>query len=654
MNKKGFTLVELLAVIVLVSLLMGLGVVGVSRISKNMKEKAFKEKISLIEQAAVLYGQDNKALLQSSGTCPTDEGVFSCKSITIRELIENDYLESENINELEYKNPKDNTSMLDNKVFIYKKNNRVYANFSLSVNVFLEEKNSGNYVEHIKKQVKKYFDNRGSAEGVTINDLIANNYIVDIDDSYDFKLKKDDSIKIYETDSKDDIYDKIIIPLITTTKKTTKKTTSTTTKVTTATKPIDINSEYAEHILVLYDELKKVANNYIANNTITSEVYFEFADGVMNVVDKYGNRLKQVSMNNINGSGELRINTKKQFSVTIYQEDKDIKNNYGDLKLYDEPLKYSRDMVELVKNLGRLELLTQDLYGRGTSDEYSALHKKTWAVPYYIRQMKYTSTAYDLITGYGPSVVTTIDNKATYLKEYFKDKQEFTVNGDTVDFKHMMAVLAGLIYNTPGPHHEHEYNSLVSWAGDYHTFLTEDILINSNFNVDFNTLNVDTITSGHPAVRVFGDETYKLLGKSGTSFDLADMYADVDAWIIYYNLNKDITISEAFDAYYSGSHVKNYKIRFTQFKRILMSVASSMFSGQSFADDEAKLKKIVHYFTNLNEEWLEIDSTLTTNITGYSYKTEKEKKYWDSVRSSIYYNFVTWINDQAKTEPRKN
>lgn len=128
-NKKGFTLVELLSVIVLISLLLGLGIPGISRISKRMKERSYNTKVDLVEQAAVLWGQDNKTRLQTDD-CKIDGKDYKCKKITIEELIEGDYIDSELQDVLSYKNPKDDTEMLYNYVYIYKTNNRVYAKYS--------------------------------------------------------------------------------------------------------------------------------------------------------------------------------------------------------------------------------------------------------------------------------------------------------------------------------------------------------------------------------------------------------------------------------------------------------------------------------------------------------------------------------------------
>ncbi len=132
-NKKGLTLVELLAVIVLIALLLGLGIPGINRISQNMKKKSFNTKVGLIEQAAVLWGQDNKTLLQAHDNCVDKDGnTISCYKVQIQELIEEDCLDSEDYNDITYKNPINDDELADDCVYVYKKNNRVYAYFSTS------------------------------------------------------------------------------------------------------------------------------------------------------------------------------------------------------------------------------------------------------------------------------------------------------------------------------------------------------------------------------------------------------------------------------------------------------------------------------------------------------------------------------------------
>ena len=134
-NNKGLTLVELLAVIVLIALILGLGIPGINRISKNMKRKALNTKIGLIEQAGVLWGQDNKTLLQANDNCKDKDGnIVKCYKIKISQLIEDDYLDSEDHNSVTYKNPVDDGELINKCVYVYKKNNRVYAHFATTNN----------------------------------------------------------------------------------------------------------------------------------------------------------------------------------------------------------------------------------------------------------------------------------------------------------------------------------------------------------------------------------------------------------------------------------------------------------------------------------------------------------------------------------------
>lgn len=132
-NSNGFTLVELLSVIVLIGLLIGIGIPGINKISDNMNRKSLEKKISLVESSAILWGQDNKALLQKESNCTTDEGFYSCYKITIKELIEEDYLDSENnkASDPVYNNPLTGENLVNAscEVFVYKKNNRVTAYF---------------------------------------------------------------------------------------------------------------------------------------------------------------------------------------------------------------------------------------------------------------------------------------------------------------------------------------------------------------------------------------------------------------------------------------------------------------------------------------------------------------------------------------------
>ena len=62
-NTKGFTLVELIATIVLLSLVMGIGAFSITQIIKSAKEKDYKLLIENINNAAELYYQECKTTI---------------------------------------------------------------------------------------------------------------------------------------------------------------------------------------------------------------------------------------------------------------------------------------------------------------------------------------------------------------------------------------------------------------------------------------------------------------------------------------------------------------------------------------------------------------------------------------------------------------
>ena len=68
-NNKGFTFVELLVVIALLSIVLILTISQVQRVNNNSKIKLCKNKLSLIEESLDLYLTNNRSLFSSSGLC---------------------------------------------------------------------------------------------------------------------------------------------------------------------------------------------------------------------------------------------------------------------------------------------------------------------------------------------------------------------------------------------------------------------------------------------------------------------------------------------------------------------------------------------------------------------------------------------------------
>ena len=155
MKNKGFTLVELLAVLVILGLLITLAVPNILGVSKNVKEKSYQTKIEIIENAAITYTSDTvKKSLQNLNDSATvgyywvsiskdsdgnktvnakatkdSNHNYPAKAFTVQELAdarEIDYDDEENKSVV---NPVDNKSINSCVVYVYLKNNRLYATF---------------------------------------------------------------------------------------------------------------------------------------------------------------------------------------------------------------------------------------------------------------------------------------------------------------------------------------------------------------------------------------------------------------------------------------------------------------------------------------------------------------------------------------------
>ena len=128
MKKKGFTLVELLAVIVILGLLGTMATVSVIYVSKRLRTNMYCSKIETIEKAAELYGQDlNESEMNIS--CTHGGNSYNvCTTISVETLLNERYLDEDSDGDII--DPRDKTtSMKNNELYIYKKNNRIYASF---------------------------------------------------------------------------------------------------------------------------------------------------------------------------------------------------------------------------------------------------------------------------------------------------------------------------------------------------------------------------------------------------------------------------------------------------------------------------------------------------------------------------------------------
>ena len=131
-DKNGFTLVELLAVIVVLAIVVSIAVPSTFAISNRIKKNLFCSKIDFISNSAELYGEDRR---DSFGTITIDGASYKGKNVTVKELVTTNYLKKDHTSEPYIEDPRDKNNNLDNlNVSIYIKNNSVYVKFDNTVN----------------------------------------------------------------------------------------------------------------------------------------------------------------------------------------------------------------------------------------------------------------------------------------------------------------------------------------------------------------------------------------------------------------------------------------------------------------------------------------------------------------------------------------
>ena len=137
MNKKGFTLIEVISVIAILAILIIIVATASTGINKNAKEKIYAEKVQSIELSGTYWGQDNANLFKSKENCTTvpsnaaaSTTNYKCyEGLTVQDLIDNNYLKPDN-DEGIIADPRNETIKLNNKkVIIYYYNNNYYAEF---------------------------------------------------------------------------------------------------------------------------------------------------------------------------------------------------------------------------------------------------------------------------------------------------------------------------------------------------------------------------------------------------------------------------------------------------------------------------------------------------------------------------------------------
>lgn len=132
-NKSGFTLVEIISVIVLLGIVVGITVPTVMITSNNIKKKTLETKIDNIEKAAVLYGQKNRNKFNKTSCtfCSgmTDEYECYCfdEVITVGKLATEKFIKYDDDLSTNIMNSISEVDMKSCEIQIYKKYGKIYA-----------------------------------------------------------------------------------------------------------------------------------------------------------------------------------------------------------------------------------------------------------------------------------------------------------------------------------------------------------------------------------------------------------------------------------------------------------------------------------------------------------------------------------------------
>ena len=93
---KGFTLVELMAVLVLIVIIASIGYAGITAVQRNINQNLWEATVEEIETGAVKYGQDNLNALNPNETCNIDGSeTRNCIEVTVEFLIDSNYIDTD-------------------------------------------------------------------------------------------------------------------------------------------------------------------------------------------------------------------------------------------------------------------------------------------------------------------------------------------------------------------------------------------------------------------------------------------------------------------------------------------------------------------------------------------------------------------------------
>jgi len=139
MKKNGFTLVEILTVVVIIAVITTISSIGIAAVKEKINENLWESTISLIEKSAANYGEDNLNYLKDTNTtCEIDgKTKYKCIKVSVQYLIDKNYIKTNEEDKdgnkvlIDNRKSKDDAGYYvnDTHVLIYYEDNSVYAKY---------------------------------------------------------------------------------------------------------------------------------------------------------------------------------------------------------------------------------------------------------------------------------------------------------------------------------------------------------------------------------------------------------------------------------------------------------------------------------------------------------------------------------------------
>lgn len=113
MNNKGFSLVELLAVVSIMAIITVIAIPSIQKIQSNILEKDYKAIVTNIETAAKDWAYDNLNKIKTNNTASY---MNDCYNIKVKLLIDGGYIRGDTNNGADINNPLTSESMNEKSI----------------------------------------------------------------------------------------------------------------------------------------------------------------------------------------------------------------------------------------------------------------------------------------------------------------------------------------------------------------------------------------------------------------------------------------------------------------------------------------------------------------------------------------------------------